>query len=186
MERRRMNENGNEAVWLCIMLDQGEEEYGGECVALCFAPNALRHLLWKSEQADRHAERFSGLFPGDYLEWGTLDVDCVAVEWGALVGRRGFGERNGRGGLRGELPTGRRPVGYAKATKRNDQAMLCLSFTDADDHIDWAMCSVGNLVRWVEVAVTASGMRARKALSRETVRRLATLYEYGEGGRMAS
>ena len=148
-----MNENGTEAlVWLCIMLDQGEDTYdsAAECPTLCFQPNALRHLVWKSEQADRQAVKFTELFPNDYLEWGTFDVDCVALDWEMLAGRPEFSHQNGRGVLRGELPRREWLIGYAKATKRNDHDALYLSFTDADDYTDWTSCHVGNLVQWVD------------------------------------
>ena len=84
-----MNQSTNQSpIWLCIMLDQGEDTYDSkdECPTLCFRPNALRQLVWKSDQASRHAVKFTRLFPNDYLEWGTFDVDCVAVDWGALAG----------------------------------------------------------------------------------------------------
>lgn len=151
-----MNQCTNQSpIWLCIMLDQGEDTYDSkdECPTLCFRPNALRQLVWKSDQASRHAVKFTRLFPNDYLEWGTFDVDCVAVDWGVLVGLPEFNHRNGRGVLYGELPGCGRLTGYAKATRRNDHDALYLSFTDADDYTDWTMCHSGNLVEWV-VSVT--------------------------------
>ena len=70
-----------------------------------------------------------------------------------LVGLPEFNHRNGRGVLYGELPGCGRLTGYAKTTRRNDHDTLYLSFTDADDYTDWAMCHSGNLVEWV-VSVT--------------------------------
>ena len=52
--------------------------------------------------------------------------------------------------LYGELPGRGRLTGYAKATRRHDHDALYLSFTDADDYPDWAMCHSGNLVQWVD------------------------------------
>lgn len=172
--------NVQSPIWLCVMLDQSEDLYDGEdgCAALCFEPNALYHLIWKSEQADRHAARVVELFPDDYLEWGTVDVDCAAVDWGVLVAVPGFWHENGRGVLVGELPGRGRLMGYAKVSKRNDQDVLRLSFTDADEGTDWTTCHVGKLVAWVD---GVAGRAGRKALARETVDRLATLYEYTEG-----
>ena len=144
-------------LWLCIMLDQNEDIYGSdaECPALCFEPNALYHLIWKSEQADRYAAKFGELSPNDYLEWGTFDVDCAAVDWGELITLPEFSHENGRGVLIGELPVRERLIGYAKATKRNDHEVLFLSFTDADDYTDWTTCGVHNLLRWVTAAEEA-------------------------------
>ena len=179
-----MNQSTNQPpIWLCIMLDQGEETYdsAAECPTLCFRPVALRCLVWKSEQADRHAATFAGLFPDDYLEWGTFDVECVAVDWGVLTGLPGFSHHNGRGVLCGELPEEGQLGGYVKATKRNDQEVLCLSFTDADDYTDWTTCCIENLLRWVDDATGASRVKTRLALPEETLDRLATLYQYAEG-----
>ena len=151
-----MNKSTNPPpVWLCIMLDQSGDTYDShaECATLCFEPNALYHLIWKSEQADRYAAKFGELSPNDYLEWGTFDVDCAAVDWGELVTLPGFSHENGRGVLIGELPIRERLIGYAKAAKRNDHEALFLSFTDADDYTDWTICHSGNLVEWV-VSVT--------------------------------
>lgn len=179
-----MNRSTNQPpIWLCIMLDQGGDTYDShaECATLCFEPNALYHLIWKSEQADRYAAKFAELVPNDYLEWGTFDVDCVAVDWGVLVTLPGFSHQNGRGILTGELPVRERLIGYPKATKRNDHDMLYLSFTDADDYTDWASCCTGNLVRWVDGVSKAAGMKTGKTLSPAILNRLATLYQYAEG-----
>ena len=178
-----MNKSNNPPpVWLCIMLDQSGDTYDSqaECATLCFEPNALYHLIWKSEQADRCAAKLAELSPNDYLEWGTFDVDCVAMDWGVLVTLPRFCHENGRGVLLGELPLRERLIGYPKATKRNDRDILYLSFTDADDYTDWASCCIGNLVQWVDGVSKAAGMKTGKALSPETLNRLATLYQYAE------
>ena len=111
-----MNNGTNPSpIWLCIMLDQSEEMVllKAECPALCFQPDALRRLVWKSQRADQYAATFAKLFPNDYLEWGTFDVDCVAVDWAEIAALPGFSHHNGRGVLAGELP-GREPLaGYA-------------------------------------------------------------------------
>ena len=148
------NINAQPPLWLCIMLDQTEDIYDSkaECATLCFEPNALHHLIWKSEQADRYAAKFGELSPNDYLEWGTFDVDCAAVDWGELITLPEFSHENGRGVLIGELPVRERLIGYAKATKRNDHEVLFLSFTDADDYTDWTTCGVQNLLWWVTAA----------------------------------
>ena len=149
--------NTQPRLWLCIMLDQNEDIYGtdAECATLCFEPNALYHLIWKSQQADRYAVKFGELASNDYLEWGTFDVDCAAVDWGELLALPGFSHETGRGILMGELPVRERLIGYAKATKRNDHEVLFLSFTDADDYTDWTTCRVQNLLQWVTAAEEA-------------------------------
>lgn len=119
------------------------------------------------------------LSPNDYLEWGTLDVDCAAVDWGVLVALPGFSHETGCGILIGELPVRERLIGYAKATKRSDHEVLFLSFIDADDYTDWTTCRVQNLPAVGDSRGRGAGnMKRRKTLSQQTLERLATLYEY--------